>query len=73
MRRQITSVSAQIVEVDGQLIRHPVCADIALMGPDVGKIYSVMKRADAALYVANTRREDIARSDGVTSSKFVPT
>ncbi len=64
-RRLLTSVAAQVVEVDGKRIRYTVSAGIAMMEADMGGLDTLMKRADAALYVAkhNGRNRAEAWSD----------
>jgi diguanylate cyclase (GGDEF)-like protein/PAS domain S-box-containing protein len=51
-RRLLNSVAAQVVEVDGKRIRYTVSAGIAMMEPGTGGLDTLMKQADAALYVA---------------------
>ena len=64
-RRILNSVAAQVVEVDGKRICYTVSAGIAMMEPDSGGLDTMMKRADAALYVAkaNGRNRVEAYSD----------
>jgi len=66
-RRLLNSVAAQVVEVDGKRIRYTVSAGIAMMEPDSGGLDRMMKRADAALYLAkaNGRNRAEVYSDGM--------
>jgi diguanylate cyclase (GGDEF)-like protein/PAS domain S-box-containing protein len=51
-KRLLKSVAAQRVEVDGKRIRYTVSAGIAVMEPGMDGLEALMKRADAALYLA---------------------
>lgn len=51
-RRLLTSIAAQVVEVDGQRIRYTVSAGIAVMDASMSGFDTLMKRADTALYAA---------------------
>ncbi len=51
-KRLLKSVAAHVVEVDGKRIRYTVSAGIAVMEPEMDGLEALMKRADAALYLA---------------------
>ncbi len=51
-RRLLKAVSTKAVDVDGTRIRYTVSAGVALMEEGMDGIAALMKRADAALYVA---------------------
>ncbi len=72
-RRLLSSVAAQIVEVDGARIRYTVSAGIAMLDSEMGGLEELMKRADAALYAAkHNGRNRVERWSDTTPMPHTP-
>lgn len=68
-------VASQPVEVDGALIRYTVSAGTATLEPGVDSIENLMKRADAAMYVAKSsgRNRVVCWTDKLPHGAGMPT